>query len=200
MVAATIVALGVRLFTLTRPGFLTQSTEYDDGVYLGAAIRASQGVLPYRSFAFVQPPGILLLMAPAALFSRWVSTVAGLGLARMLTMAASTACVPLAGRLVRYRGTLVTALTCGFLAIYPPDVATAHTLLLEPWMNVLCLLGANFAFRDGRLAGPRQLAYAVALIGFAGAVKYWAIAPAVVLLVVCLASRELRWRRPAAYA
>jgi alpha-1,2-mannosyltransferase len=200
MLVATALALSLRVFTLTRPGFLTQSTEYDDGVYLGAAIRASQGVLPYRSFAFVQPPGILLLMAPAALFSRWVSTVAGLGLARMLTMAASTACVPLAGRLVRYRGSLVTTLTCGFLAIYPPDIATAHTLLLEPWMNVACLLGANFAFRDGRLAGPRQLAYAGALIGFAGAVKYWAIAPAVVLLVVCLASRELRWRRPAAYA
>jgi len=93
MLVATALALSLRVFTLTRPGFLTQSTEYDDGVYLGAAIRASQGVLPYRSFAFVQPPGILLLMAPAALFSRWVSTVAGLGLARMLTMAASTACV-----------------------------------------------------------------------------------------------------------
>jgi hypothetical protein len=200
MLAATALALGIRVFTLTRPGFISQSTEYDDGVYLGAAIRLSQGILPYRGFAFVQPPGILLLMAPAALFSRSVSTVAGLGLARLLTMLASTACVPLAGRLVRYRGSLVTALTCGFLAIYPPDVATAHTLLLEPWMNVLCLLGANFAFRDGRLAGPRQLAYAGAAIGVAGAVKYWAIAPAAMLLVICLASDEQRWRRAAAYA
>ena len=153
ILVSTLLALGVRVFTLTRPGFLTQSTEYDDGGYLGAAIRMSQGILPYRDFAFVQPPGILLLMAPAALLSRWTSTVAGLGLARLLTVAASTACIPLAGRLVRHRGALVTALTCGFLAIYPPDIATAHTLLLEPWMNLLCLIGVNLAFRDGKLAG-----------------------------------------------
>ncbi|HXL94753.1 MAG TPA: hypothetical protein VN969_37985 [Streptosporangiaceae bacterium] len=200
ILVSTLLALGVRVFTLTRPGFLTQSTEYDDGVYLGAAIRMSQGIVPYRDFAFVQPPGILLLMAPVTLLSRSVSTVAGLGLARVLTVAASTACVPLAGRLVRHRGTLVTALTCGFLAIYPPDIATAHTLLLEPWMNLLCLIGANLAFREGKLTGrARHLAYAGAMIGFAGAVKYWAIAPAAVLLAVCLADRGQRWRRSAAY-
>ena len=59
--AATVLALGIRLFTLTRPGFLTGVSEYDDGVYLGAAIRLTQGALPYRDFAFVQPPGMLLL-------------------------------------------------------------------------------------------------------------------------------------------
>ena len=201
--AATVIALGVRLFTLTRPGFLTQSTEYDDGVYLGAAIRMTQGILPYRGFAFVQPPGILLLMSPVALFARGTSTVAGLALARLLTVLASTACVPLAGRLVRYRGTLITALTCGILAVYPPDIATAHTLLLEPWMNLLCLAGANAAFTSGRLATrPGRLAWAGAAIGFAGTVKFWAATPAVVLLVICLlaAPGRLRWRRTAAYA
>jgi hypothetical protein len=75
MVAATMLALGMRLFMLTRPGFLTHSTEYDDGVYLGAAIRMTQGILPYRGFAFVQPPGILLLMSPVALFARGTTTV-----------------------------------------------------------------------------------------------------------------------------
>jgi len=76
MLAATVVALGIRLFTLSRPGFLTSPTEYDDGVYLGAAIRMTQGVMPYHDFAFVQPPGILLLMSPVALFARVTSTAA----------------------------------------------------------------------------------------------------------------------------
>ena len=187
MIGATILALGIRLFTLTRPGFLTQATEYDDGVYLGAAIRLTQGVLPYKDFAFVQPPGILLLMSPVALFSRVTSTVAGMVLARVLTALASTACIPLAGRLVRHRGTVTTALTCGILAIYPSDIAAAHTLLLEPWMNLLCLVGANLAFSDGRLtARISRLAWAGVIIGVAGSVKYWAGAPAVVLLVICL--------------
>src|SRR6476659_9593358 len=44
----TVLALGIRLFTLTRTGFLTGVAEYDDGVYLGGAIRLTQGALPYR--------------------------------------------------------------------------------------------------------------------------------------------------------
>jgi len=198
MAAATLVALGVRLFTLSRPGFLTTPTEYDDGVYLGAAIRMTQGIMPYHDFAFVQPPGILLLMTPAALFARVTSTAAGLALARVLTVLASTACVPLAGNLVRYRGTLATALICGILAIYPADIATAHTLLLEPWMNLLCLLGANAAFSRGRLAArPGRLAWAGIAIGFASVVKFWAMAPAAVLLAVCLLVRDPGWAKRA---
>jgi alpha-1,2-mannosyltransferase len=196
MAGATILALAVRLFTLTRPGFLTQSTEYDDGVYLGAAIRLTQGVLPYKDFAFVQPPGIVLLMTPVALFARLTSTAAGMALARVLTVLASSACIPLAGRLVRHRGTVTTALTCGILAIYPPDIAAAHTLLLEPWMNVLCLAAVNLAFSDGRLAGrTSRLAWAGVIIGVAGSVKFWAGAPAAVLLIICLLDRHApHWR------
>ena len=190
MLIASVLALGIRLYTLSRPGFLTSPSEYDDGVYIGAAIRMTQGVMPYHDFAFVQPPGILLLMSPVALIARVTSPAAGLALARVLTVAASTACVPLAGNLVRHRGTLATALTCGILAVYPPDIASAHTLLLEPWMNLLCLLGANAAFSGGRLATrPRRLAWAGIAIGFASVVKFWAMAPAAVLLAVCLLDR-----------
>ncbi len=207
MLVATLIAFGIRLYTLSRPGFLTSPTEYDDGIYVGAAIRLTQGVLPYHDFAFVQPPGILLLLSPVALIARATSAAAGLALARVLTVAASTACVPLAGNLVRYRGSLATALTCGILAVYPPDIAAAHTLLLEPWMNLLCLLGANAAFSGGRLAvRPRRLAWAGVAIGFASAVKFWAMAPAAVLLVMCLLDRPAdvpsapRVKRAVAYA
>ena len=45
ILVSTALALGLRLFTLTRPGFLTGTSEYDDGIYLGAAIRRSRGSL-----------------------------------------------------------------------------------------------------------------------------------------------------------
>jgi hypothetical protein len=199
ILAATALALGVRLFTLTRPGFLTGVSEYDDGVYLGAAIRLTEGALPYRDFAFVQPPGIVLLMTPAALLARATTAATALAFARSLTVVASTACVPLAGNLVRHRGTLVTVVTCGVLAIYPDDIAAAHTLLLEPWMNLCCLLAANAAFDRGRLANPARLAWAGAALGFAGAVKFWAAVPAAVLLALCLIVRERRAGRSRAY-
>jgi len=191
----TVLALGIRLFTLTRPGFLTGISEYDDGVYLGAAIRLTQGVLPYRDFAFVQPPGILLVMTPAAVVAKVAGTTTAMSFARLLTVFASTACVPLAGNLVRHRGTLVTAVTCGILTVYPDDIAAAHTLLLEPWMNLFCLIAATAAFSHGMLARPARLAWAGAALGVAGAVKFWAVVPGAILLVLCLIAGEQRMRR-----
>jgi hypothetical protein len=199
IIMATMLALALRLFTLTRPGFLTGVSEYDDGVYLGGAIRLTQGALPYRDYAFVQPPGMLLLMTPAALVARLTTTATAIAFARVLTVLASTACVPLAGNLVRYRGALVTAVTCGILAVYPGDIAAAHTLLLEPWMNLCCLLAANAAFRRGRIARPGRLAWAGVALGVAGAVKFWAVVPAVVLLAVCLIVTGQRARRACGY-
>ncbi len=69
--------------------------------------------------------------------------------ARLLTVGASAACVTLLGSLVRHRGAFVTLVACGVLAVYPDDIMAAHTLLLEPWMNLLVLAGACLAFRRG---------------------------------------------------
>ena len=186
MLAASGVALALRLYVLSRPGYLTGVTEYDDGVYLGGAIRLISGTLPYRGFAFVQPPGILVLMAPIAVIAKVSTATHAMAAARLLTVLASTACVSLVGHLVRYRGVFVTLVSCGILAVYPDDITTAHTLILEPWMNLLLLTGVCIAFRRGRLASPQRLLWAGVAIGFAGAVKYWAALPALALLVLCL--------------
>jgi alpha-1,2-mannosyltransferase len=199
MLLATALAIAIRLFTLTRPGYLTGITEYDDGVYLGGALRMVEGAMPYKDFALVQPPGILVLMTPVAVIAKLTTTVKALALARLLTALASAACVPLAGNLVRYRGTVVTLVTCGVLAIYPSDITTAHTLMLEPWMNLFCLLAMNAAFRRGHLARPGQLVWAGLALGFAGTIKFWAVAPAAVLLGLCLVVRQDRIRRVRAY-
>ena len=68
--AATVLALGLRVYELSLPGYLFGLTEYDDGSYFGSAVHLVGGILPYRDFVFVQPPGILLLMAPAALVAQ----------------------------------------------------------------------------------------------------------------------------------
>jgi alpha-1,2-mannosyltransferase len=195
ILAATALALALRLYMLSRHGYLTGVTEYDDGVYLGGAIRLISGTLPYRGFAFVQPPGILLLMAPVAVIAKVSTATHAMAAARLLTVLASTACVPLVAHQVPYRGVFVTLVSCGILAVYPDDITTAHTLILEPWMNLLLLIGVCIAFRRGRLASPQRLLWAGVAIGFAGAVKYWAALPALVLLVVCLVTAGPRaWR------
>lgn len=199
VIAVTAAGLALRALLLTRPGFLTSgNVEYDDGVYLGTAIRLLQGTLPYRDYAYVQPPGIVFLSVPFALAAKTVSGAAGLAAARVATAGASSACILLAGRLVRHKGVLVSLATCGFLALYPADVLTARTLLLEPWMNLFCLLAVNAAFTRGRLAAGRpRLLRAGILLGIAATVKFWAVVPAAVLLFAVGAGedrlRRARW-------
>jgi len=47
-------SLGMSLWQLSVPEFLSS---YDSGVYLAATIHLISGVLPYKDFTFVQPPG-----------------------------------------------------------------------------------------------------------------------------------------------
>src|SRR6202000_3139045 len=56
-------------------------------------------------------------------------------------------------------------------------------------MNLACLIAVNAAFREGRLASPRWLAWAGGAFGFGVAIKFWAAVPAAVLLAACLIAR-----------
>jgi alpha-1,2-mannosyltransferase len=106
---AAVLGLGLRIFQLTRPGYLTGFTQYDDGVYIGNALRLVDGVIPYRDFAMVQPPGSMLLMVPAALGGKLFGSAWALAAARVLTVGADTANVVLVGLLVRHRASPAAA-------------------------------------------------------------------------------------------
>src|SRR5260370_6648309 len=97
---AALLGLGLRVFQLTRPGYLTGFTQYDDGVYIGNALRLVSGVIPYRHLALVQPPGSMLLMVPAALGGKVCGGAWALGASRALTVGADTANGVLGGRAV----------------------------------------------------------------------------------------------------
>jgi hypothetical protein len=188
IVALSALGLGLRLYLLLRPGYLLGVTEYDDGSYFGSAIRLVQGQLPYRDFVFVQPPGITLLMAPAALLAKVTGTAWGLAIGRILTMLAGTASVTLTGLLVRHRGRLAVLVACGICAVHPDAVFAAHTVLVEPWLVLFCLIGALALFNGDGLApaGSRRVVWAGVAFGFAGVVEAWAIVPVLVLLALTL--------------
>jgi len=206
--ACAALALVLRAYQLSRPGYLLGVTEYDDGVLLGNALRLVSGVIPYRDFAMVQPPGSALLMAPVALLATVTGTARGLAVARILTVCADTANVVLLGVLVRHRGPVAAGVACGLYAIYPDALVAAHTFLLEPWLNLCCLLGAILVFDGDGIAGTvarhgqrpgaraatadvRRLALGGAAFGFAVTVKIWALVPLAVagLLLVVTARR-----------
>ena len=194
---AALLGLGLRVFQLTRPGYLTGFTQYDDGVYIGNALRLVDGVIPYRDFAMVQPPGSMLLMVPAALGGKVFGSAWALAAARLLTVGADTANVVLAGLLVRHRGPLAAGVASGLYAVYPAALNASQSLFLEPWLNLFCLLGAVLLFDGDHLAGHRRVPgehgsrrvfWAGVCFGFGAAVKIWAAVPALVAWVLCLLS------------
>jgi alpha-1,2-mannosyltransferase len=187
IVVTTALALALRVYyQSTRAGFLLGVTEYDDGPYFGSALRLAAGVLPYRDFVIVQPPGITLLLTPVALVAREIGTAHGMELARILTTAASGAGVVLAGLLVRRYGTLAVLITCGAMAVHPESIAAAHTVLVEPWLVLFCLIGALALFDGDGFARGRRLVWAGVAFGFGGAVEVWAIVPVVVAILLLL--------------
>jgi hypothetical protein len=190
MTALTLFALALRFYQLARPGHLLGLGDYDDGADFGSAILLAHGVLPYRDFVIVQPPGITLLMTPAALLSRLAGTAWAIAAGRVLTALASAGAVVLGGLIVRHRGVFAVVVTCGLIAIYPGSVQAAHTVLLEPWLVLFCLAGVALAFDGDVLASGGRLMWSGVALGFAGAVKLWAVIPATVILVLVLATRR----------
>jgi hypothetical protein len=193
---AALLALGLRLYQLSRPGFLLSVNEYDDGPYFGSAVRLVNGALPYKDFLIVQPPGITLLMVPVALVSKATGTAWGMAIGRILTALTGAVSVALAGLLVRHRGALATVIVCGLMAVYPDSIQATKTVLVEPWLVLFCLIGALAVFDgDHFTTSRRRLIWGGVAFGFGGAVEPWAIFPVIVVAVLALP----RFRRAAAY-
>lgn len=184
---------------VSRPGYLLGRTA-DIGVYLGGAVRLVHGALPYRDFVFVQPPGITLLLSPAALLSDVAGTRGALTAVRLAAILVAVANVVLVGRLVRHRGPLLTLVACAVMAVYPAELYALNAGLLEPLVDLLCLLGAVTVFERGSLSSSaRRWLIGGAAMGFATAVKLPALLPVLVLVLAALCLPAPR-RRLLSYA
>ncbi len=202
IMVATAAALALRVIQLARPHYLLGVTEYDDGVYFGSAVRFVNGVLPYRDFTMVQPPGIVLLMTPAALLSKVAGTAWGMAAGRIMTALASTASVALTGLVVRHRGVLATAVATGIMAVYLSNIVDAHTVYVEPWLVLFILVGLVAIFDGDRItASGRRLAWGGVAMGFGGAVEIWAIFPVLMLAAaIVITARPARLRAAGRFA
>ena len=56
----------IRILSLFLSGGLDSVLGYDDGVYFSATLGWLHGLIPYRDFILVHPPGILLVLSPFA--------------------------------------------------------------------------------------------------------------------------------------
>jgi alpha-1,2-mannosyltransferase len=175
--AVVALAVGLRLGPTLAEHALRGLVDYDDGVHLGAAVHLLAGRLPYRDYTFVQPPGIVVLLAPAAALARWIGEPDTLALLRVLMAVLGAVNALLAARCAAVWGRRA-AVTAGlFYAVWPAAVASERTVLLEPVLTAL-LLVALLLLRGAGRRGPLP---AGLLIGLAVSVKVVAAPAAVVI-------------------
>ncbi len=194
LTAGTALALGLVLaYQGIHLGFFHGQNEIDDGVYYGEGVMLAHGILPYRSYVDVQPPGMALLMAPFGLLGRLTSNRTAFEVARVFVVIVSMANVVLLGRLMSRRHWVGVLVGVVALAFYGDSITADHTILLEPFLVFGTLLGLLFAFDDTEFAtssATRWLA-AGAILGLTTSIKLWGAFP----LLVLLAFAAIRGRR-----
>jgi alpha-1,2-mannosyltransferase len=186
-----ILALGVVVRSLALDGPWDETLGYDEGVHFGAAELLLSGHVPYRDFLFVQPPGIVVLLQPAALLGRAAGEDVAWALARAAFVGLGALNIGLVWALLRRYGASAAAGGAAFYGVWSATVFTERMLLLEPLLN--CALLSALLLLRRRATRPTILA-GVAL-GLACALKLW---PAVFVLVVTVWLQQTAGARRAA--
>lgn len=197
LVAAFVIAVGIRLgLMLNTRGGLFGLGNYDDGVHFAAALGLVNGLLPYRDFLLLHPPGVVLALAPYAALSWLIGEPAAMAVVRLSWMVLGGVNAVLCGLVLRPIGRVAGLVAALFYALFLGAVYVEHTALLEPPATAV-LLAALVAVR---LVGPGdgvgRWHYLVAglLLGLSPVLKIWGV---VVVLVVVAAIWLRRGRRPA---
>lgn len=179
-----LLALGTYLWQLSVP---EQLSFYDSGVYLAAAVHLVSGVVPYRDFTFVQPPGLLYLLTPVALLSRLIGTHDGLTAGRALASVVTAANCVMTAALVRRHGRVAMVVAGVGVAVSPVAFLVSSAIKLDPFSLFFVLAGALVVVGRGPTSAlsRRGSVLAGVAFGLAGLVKLWAFFPfvAVVALV-----------------
>ncbi|MFE4464284.1 ArnT family glycosyltransferase [Oerskovia sp. NPDC056781] len=162
---------------------------YDDGVYFSSAVAFVHGLLPYRDFLLLHPPGSMLALTPFAALTAWTSDSDALVAARVGFLLIGAANAVLVTRVARRWGT--TAMVVGGV-LYAVSYAAAwaeRITLLEP-LGSLCLLGGVVLVLRGLDAGRRTatgsgagwLWAGGAVLGLGVTVKIWGVVPLAVVV------------------
>ncbi len=178
-----LLALGTYLWQLSVP---EQLSFYDSGVYLAAAVHLVSGVVPYRDFTFVQPPGLLYLLAPVALVSRFIGTHDGLTLGRALASVVTAANCVMTAALVRRHGRVAMVVAGVGVAVSPVAFLVSSAIKLDPFSLFFVLLAALVVVGPGEVAAlsRRGSVLAGVALGVAGLVKLWAFFPFVAIVAL----------------
>lgn len=169
---------------------------YDSGFYFATSFKLASGIFPYKTFLFVQPPGTVLWILPAAVVGKIAGAATGFLVARVESAVFVAMTIGLIARILRPLGYGLMVLAAGYLAVSPCVVEVATEIRTEPYFIFLTLLGV---FMLGRKPveelTSRDLYLSGIFFGLAVSTKLWAVVPAALALIVFgVAIRTRAWR------
>jgi hypothetical protein len=187
----------VRLISVLRGGGLFGRIGYDGSVYYASASALTHGLLPYRDFLLLHPPGIALVLLPFAALGQLVGDAYAFALARCAWFGLGAVSTALVFTVLRSRGLWPAAAAAVFYAVFVPAVTSEHTTSLEG-VGSICLLGAVALLTlgcGGRTGSVAPLLVAGALLGISTGTKIWGVA--LVLTLVTWSVSQVGLRRAA---
>jgi alpha-1,2-mannosyltransferase len=188
--AIGILAFAMRLWSVLHSGGLEAVLGYDEGVYFAASEGLVNGLVPYRDFVLVHPPGILLLLSPLATAARWIGDPAAWGAARVFVMLIGAANAMMITVIGRRAGTRV-GLAAGLLyAVWTPAIHVERTTMLEAFV-LAGMLVALLMLRTP-VETTSRLVVAGSALGAAASTKAWGLIPLLVIVGWLLVARA--WR------
>jgi alpha-1,2-mannosyltransferase len=190
LLAIVAVGLLLRVYPWFLPHAFLGVLEQDDGVYYGAAKLLLHGQLPYRDVTIIHPPGSAVLLTPFAAIGDLLGDQIGMAFARLAIAAVAVLNILLVHRLAaRLPGSSsrIALAAAALYAVMPNAVIAEHTVLLEPLVNLACLL-AMLVLTER----PRAAVAAGALLALAVSIKLFAAAYVVVLVAWLLLRRQPR--------
>jgi alpha-1,2-mannosyltransferase len=172
-----------RLVPVVRGGGLRGMNSYDGSVYYAAAAGLAHGLLPYRDFLFLHPPGIVLALVPFAALGRVIGDPSGIEVATLAWFGIGALNAVLVNRILRPLGVLAALVGGLFYAVFYPAVFIERTPLLEAPAATVTLVALLLLTRAPKAEpiATRVILMAGALLGVSAGFKIWGV---VVLVAV----------------
>ena len=175
-----LVAFVIRAVPVLRGGGLDGDLGYDDGVYFAAALALFHGVLPYRDFLLLHPPGIAILLSPFAFLAGLTDDATGFGVARLAFMALGALNAGLVAVLAGRYGRRAALLSGIFYAVwYSAARAERTTILIGPQTTLLLI--AVLVLLSGHPLRARRATLAGVALGLMVSIQAWAVLPVAVI-------------------
>jgi alpha-1,2-mannosyltransferase len=193
-IAVAVIAFVIRLVSVLRGGGLLGIGNYDDGVYYAGATAIVHGLLPYRDFLLLHPPGMPLLLTPFALAAQFTSDSYGFAAARVACMLLGAISAALIWKILTPVGPAAALFgALGYAVFYPAVYADKSTLLECPATTAvliaILLLQPLINFDS---ISRWKIFLAGALIGVTIAIKIWGIVTLLIVLGWLLLIRRFR--------